>query len=349
MKTNSDIVQAEICPGAPLLIIGQAPGGREIEEGRPFIGPSGNELWRWAKRAGFERADVSIANVWDREVPGLPKMTGSTTLARAEGWWHPEMQIAQNRWLRPEWWDGRDRLLDDIKRAAPRAILALGNEALWALSGHYGIEARRGAYFRVGNIPAVATFHPAAILRGGAGYRLFAMRDTARAWELAHKGWPVPERTLWLEPTLDDIRTFEAKHIAGAPIIGVDIETAQDEITSIAFAPSSTLALCIPFALDGRSYWPSVEDETEAWRLVRGVCENSIPKVLQNGLYDAQWLWEKRRIALRNYRYDTRLAHHALWPEWPKSLGFMGSMWEHETWWKMWGYRGAAKTDKGDD
>ena len=56
MKTNSDIVQAEICPGAPLLIIGQAPGGREIEEGRPFIGPSGNELWRWAKRAGFERA-----------------------------------------------------------------------------------------------------------------------------------------------------------------------------------------------------------------------------------------------------------------------------------------------------
>lgn len=343
-------VPPEIRRGAPLLIVGQAPGATELEKGQPFIGPAGRELWRWAAKAGFTREQVSIVNVWDRAVPGLPAMTASTTVARAEGFWHPDMQVAANRWLRPEWWDGPERLKREVAEADPTCILALGNEALWALSGLYGIEARRGAMFRAHGIKAIATFHPAAILRGGWSNRAFAIGDTKKAWtEAQTPDWPVPTRTLWLEPTLADIRTFVRDHLDTASIIGVDIETARGEITSIAFAPTPHLAICIPFSVAGRSYWPSTTDEVEAWRIVKCVCEGPVPKVLQNGLYDAQWLWVIRGIALHNYCHDTRLAHHALWPEWPKSLGFMGSLHETETWWKMWGVRGATKTDKGDD
>jgi len=345
------VVPAELRPGAPLLIVGQAPGADETRRGRPFVGPSGRELWLWAKRVGFEREAVSITNVWDVEVPGLPAMTASTALARKEGWWLREVPpVQRNRWLRPEWQQALTRLAGEVAEAAPRVVLALGNEALWALSGHYGIEARRGALWRTRmapHVPAVATFHPAAILRGGYRLRVFAVADTARAWEIAQGAEPAepPSRELWLEPTLADLEMW-TERLASAPSIGADIETAAGEITSIAFAPSPYLALCVPFVVDGASYWPSAEEECAAWAWVRGVCENAAPKVLQNGSYDAQWLWEKRGIALRNYTYDTRLAHHALFPEWPKSLGFMGSLWEHETWWKQWG---AGKTEKQDD
>lgn len=344
-------VPAEIRPGAPLLIVGQAPSAIEAEHGRPFIGSAtGKELWRWAAKAGFEREQVSITNVWDRLVPGLPIMTASTTIARKDGFWHPDMQVAANRWLRPEWWDGPERLKAEVAQAAPTCILALGNEALWALSGLCGIEARRGSMFRAHGIKAIATFHPAAIIRGGWVNRPFAIGDTTKAWREAQSPtWPVPLRTLWLEPSLDDIRTFEAEYLNDADIIGVDIETARGEITSIAFAPSPYISICIPFSVAGRTYWPSAADEIEAWAIVKRICENPRPKVLQNGLYDAQWLWVIRGIALRNYCHDTRLSHHALWPEWPKSLGFMGSLHETETWWKMWGVRGTTKTDKGDD
>ena len=344
------VVPAEIRPGAPLLIVGQAPGADETRKGQPFVGPSGRELWLWASRVGFSRDVVSITNVWDEEVPGVPAMTASTAVARAEGWWEPGWQIQRNRWLRPEWRSGVVRLRREVVEAAPRVVLALGNEALWALSGRYGIEARRGALWRTvapPHVPAIATFHPAAILRGGYRLRVFAVADTARAWEMAAgaASCEPPSRELWLEPTLADLEAWTEK-LASALSLGVDIETAAGEITSIAFAPSPYLALCVPFVVDGASYWPSAEEECAAWAWVRGVCENAAPKVLQNGSYDAQWLWVERGIALHNYAYDTRLAHHALFPEWPKSLGFMGSFWERETWWKQWG---AGKTEKNDD
>src|SRR5262249_32253900 len=40
-------------PGAPFLLVGQAPGPTEIEQGRPFAGRAGRELGRWMARAGF--------------------------------------------------------------------------------------------------------------------------------------------------------------------------------------------------------------------------------------------------------------------------------------------------------
>lgn len=41
-------------PGAQVMLIGQAPGRREAETGRPFQGPSGRRLFRWLQTAGWE-------------------------------------------------------------------------------------------------------------------------------------------------------------------------------------------------------------------------------------------------------------------------------------------------------
>lgn len=331
------------------MLVGQAPGIHETIKGRPFVGPSGRELDRWLYSAGIHRHEIALTNVWDTEIPqgGLETMTTTLTLARKEGWYRPDLQIQAHRYLRPEWWAGPLRLRHEITSTNPNIVVALGNEALWALSGTFGMVARRGTLFRVDlGVKALATYHPSYILRGGYRSRLLAIADLRKARnESESPEMSIPKRKLYISPTLDEIDDFCRNELPSAITIAIDIETAYGEITSIAFATSNTCAICIPFVVDKRSYWATLEEEVAAWRVVKDICESNKPKVLQNGTYDLSWLWVKRGIAVRNYLHDTRLMHHALYPELPKSLGFMATLWENEVSWKSWAQRHAEKRD----
>ncbi len=46
-----------------ILLLGEAPGDKEIKIGRPFQGPSGKELDRWLASLGLTRADIYITGV----------------------------------------------------------------------------------------------------------------------------------------------------------------------------------------------------------------------------------------------------------------------------------------------
>lgn len=175
--------------------------------------------------------------------------------------------------------------------------------------------------------------------------------EAAAAWIKDRTRRPIPTRELWLNPTLADIRYFAAWWVGGGCLVSLDIETAEREITSIAFAPDPYIAICIPFCVDRKSYWASTKEEVEAWKWVRVLCESPNPKVLQNGSsYDLVWLLAKRRIRVLNCLHDTRLMHHALYPEFPKSLQFMGSIWENEQDWKKLSSRKSGDSgDGGED
>jgi uracil-DNA glycosylase len=43
--------------GAKVMVVGQAPGSREVDAGRPFHAQSGTRLFQWLARAGFEEKD----------------------------------------------------------------------------------------------------------------------------------------------------------------------------------------------------------------------------------------------------------------------------------------------------
>jgi hypothetical protein len=70
-------------------------------------------------------------------------------------------------------------------------------------------------------------------------------------------------------------------------------------------------------------------------QLVATILRSPAPKVFQNGLYDLHYIWRTWRIAPRNCLHDTMLRHHAEYPELPKSLGFMGSVYTDELSWKL--------------
>ena len=322
-----------------LAIIGEAWGAEEERERTPFVGASGRLLTSMLADAGIRRADCFLTNVFNfrppdnsllalasdkaSALPGYPQAVGSSrTVSSKKVWIHARYE--------PE----LARLADELVEENPNLILALGNTPLWALAGKVGITKLRGATFlsthTASGFKVLPTYHPAAILRQW-DLRPVASIDLMKAAkERDYADLRRPNRTLWIEPTLEDLGEFYHSHIAGCEVLSVDIETAGTQITCIGFAPRPDLGLVVPF-LDtrrkGKSYWPTLGDELAAWRWVKETLERPEPKKLfQNGLYDISFLWRGYGIRTLGADEDTMLLHHALQPESKKGLEFLASV-----------------------
>ena len=331
------------CP-PKLGFIAEAPSDVEMEEGKPLVGPSGRIFNSILKTANISREEHLVTNVFNEKLPDNDVGNWCVNLsdARRMGWTGLP-PIGKSGFLRPEYHHHLVRLREEIERCRPTVIVPLGGTALWAFTGAAGIGSVRGtvlaATHTVPGMKLLPTYHPTAVMHQFKFYSV-VVGDIEKALVESENGPSIhlPQRELLLAPTLQEIREYLPRLLT-SNLLSVDIETAWGDITCIGFAPDPEHAICIPF-VDRRkpsfSYWDDPRDEQEAWKLVREVCESDVPKVGQNGgTYDFFWLLEKRHIGLRNYREDTRLMHHALFPELPKSLEFMQSYGTQGAWKSM--------------
>ena len=67
---NQNPVPGEGSPDAQIMFVGEAPGKKENETGRPFVGAAGKFLSEMLNSIGLEREDVFIANVIKYQPPG---------------------------------------------------------------------------------------------------------------------------------------------------------------------------------------------------------------------------------------------------------------------------------------
>ena len=344
-------------PGAKMLFVGEAPGDEEVRLGRPFVGPSGKLLDSLLRVSGIGREGVAVTNVFDVQLPGnsLASWCGQ---AEERGRW-PEYRtppVDRSMNLRPEHVRHLDRLAQEIVGLRPNIVVALGGTAMWALTGNLSSEItrRRGAVTTCSlpgcaGVKVLPTLDPGFVRKVYKTFTIVA-RDLIKA--LGEAEFPevrTTHRALWVEPTLSDLRTFKERHLDPAALISIDIETIPKfrQITCVGFAPSAGVAISVPFVdwrRPNRCYWSTADEEAQAWAWVKEVCEGPAAKLGQNFTYDFQWLWTQG-IAVRNYIHDTRLMHHALYPELPKDLGFMGSKYAREGAWKTF----RVKTEKGND
>jgi DNA polymerase len=132
-------------PDADVMIVGEAPGRREDEQGIPFVGPSGKLLERLLGEIGLDRSDVYIANVVKCRPPN-------------------------NRDPRQEEIDAcSDYLRTQLRLVDPKVVLTLGNfSSKLLLQTDVGITRLRGTAYPWWGRFLVPTFHPAAALRGSA-------------------------------------------------------------------------------------------------------------------------------------------------------------------------------------
>lgn len=350
--------------GVEIMIVGEAWGRYEEKLQKAFVGPSGAELLKMLDDAKIIKLDKRyIAEFYRRNDPTyIDAMWQLTGVPRTNVFnYHPPRDdvgyfcgpkttaiagygaLAKSKYVSIKWRGELKRLTDEVESANPAIVICLGNTALWAFTGHVGIGKLRGTTRSATHISAgrklIATYHPAAVLRDWS-LRSIAVADLIKAKrESKFREVRRPERTIWIEPTLEDLDAFFEEHIRGCNILSVDIETHGDAVTCIGFAPSPSVALVIPFydgRRKGRSYWNTARDEQAAVGFVRKVLgDRRIAKVFQNGLYDITFLIRALGIRTLGAEHDTMLCHHALQPESLKNLGFLGSIYSDESSWKV--------------
>jgi len=142
-------VPGEGNPSARVMFIGEAPGEKEDETGRPFVGAAGKLLTELIESIGFKREDFYITNVVKCRPPNNRD---------------PE-EDEINACL--------PYLLKQIELVKPRVIVALGRHAARTLFNVAGLKwvnmsSMHGKAFKavVNGVEAVIipTFHPAAAL-----------------------------------------------------------------------------------------------------------------------------------------------------------------------------------------
>ncbi len=147
--TATNTVFADGVPGAAVMIVGEAPGADEDRQGKPFVGVSGQLLDRMLESVGLSRQDsVYITNILPWRPPGNRQPTQAEIAVC--------MPFVERH----------------IELAAPQVlVLAGGTSAKTLLSRKEGIMRLRGRWFDWSppgggkTIPALATYHPAFLLR----------------------------------------------------------------------------------------------------------------------------------------------------------------------------------------
>jgi DNA polymerase len=137
-----NIVFGQGNPKAELVFVGEGPGADEDEQGLPFVGRAGQLLNRMLQFVGIKREDVYICNVVKCRPPG-------------------------NRTPEPdEIASCSPFLFRQIEAISPRLVCCLGAPAVKTVLGlKEGILKIRGKFHAFGRCKALATVHPAYVLR----------------------------------------------------------------------------------------------------------------------------------------------------------------------------------------
>jgi len=356
-------------PKYKIAIVGESWGRQEELYLRPFVGAAGDELNRLLADAGIipgnapdpykAREDILfLTNTFNFRPPSDDNSILSICCKRRElpdgGKGYVHNPLSNGHYVKPEFLPELDRLKAELEAVSPNIVIAMGNTPMWALTGRIGIDKYRGATVESTLVPGLKvlpTYHPASLFRVW-NRRSMLVMDLIKARQESETPSIIRKsRTVWLDPTLDDLNTFWTDHLSTASLIAFDIENPKEIISCISFAPNDTISIVVPFEDDRKpanSYWPTRADEKAAWLWCKRVLESPIPKLAQNGLYDMSHL-ARAGIHVRAYEHDTMLLAHALQPEERKGLGTLGSLYASESAWKEDGsFRSSKKTIKRD-
>jgi uracil-DNA glycosylase family 4 len=140
-RSRKKAVPGEGPTHAEIMFIGEGPGARENEQGRPFVGAAGKFLDQLLEQAGVTRADVWITNVVKCRPPGnrdpLPN----------------EVEICTSNYLQHQ-----------IKIVNPSIIVTLGRFSMSLFFKGAKITQIHGQMRKVGEHFVIAMYHPAAAL-----------------------------------------------------------------------------------------------------------------------------------------------------------------------------------------
>ncbi len=143
-KTRTQTVFGTGCRNAKLMVIGEAPGSQEDQQGEPFVGRAGQLLNAMLESIGFDRSSVYIANILKCRPPE-----------------NRDPQPNEVNLCTPF-------LIKQIALIQPILLLAVGRIAAhFLLNTKTALGQLRGKVHSYGPLhtPLIITYHPAYLLR----------------------------------------------------------------------------------------------------------------------------------------------------------------------------------------
>ena len=145
-KNATNIVFADGNPKSKIMIIGEAPGSNEDQEGLPFVGRAGALLDKMLSSINLNRKNVYISNIINYRPPENRRPTDEEI----------------NRYL--------PFIKKHIEIIAPKILILLGSTAMNALIGNELVISKvRGKWiekeFGQCKTSMIVTFHPAFLMR----------------------------------------------------------------------------------------------------------------------------------------------------------------------------------------
>jgi DNA polymerase len=163
LQTKHNFVCGHGSPDATLMLIGEAPGQHEDEQGLPFVGKSGMLLTKTLACLGIDRKDIFITNIVKCRPTNNRKPTPD------------ESKAYKNLFL-----------LKEIEIIKPTVICTLGATSLEGLiEAPVKMGEMHGKPLTFGNTILIPTYHPAYILRDPRKFNEW-LADLQKAWTLAH-------------------------------------------------------------------------------------------------------------------------------------------------------------------
>ena len=154
------------------MIVGEAPGEQEDQQGEPFVGKSGHLLDNMLRAIGLSRAETASASASASAAESVDSAArqvyiANTVKCRPPGNRNPvRLELAQCEGY----------LIRQVQLVQPKIILAMGRFAVQSLlRSDEPIGKLRGRVHHYQGVPLVVTYHPAYLLRN--------LEDKAKAWD----------------------------------------------------------------------------------------------------------------------------------------------------------------------
>lgn len=323
---------------ARVMLVGEFPHLQDLKRGEPFIGGAGFELTKMMAEAGLNREQCALTMVLKDMLPG--GRVESVIPQRKKDIRDGYHVLFNGRLVDPIVVDGAEELRRDIMRVKPNVVCAMGNLALFVLTGQWGVGEWRSSIMESTLVPGLKVIptHNPSITNWAWKERPMLVHDLKRVKR--HEDKPEVIRTNYkfvIRPNFEEARS-KLEHLLTFPEgteMAVDIETRAGQISCIGIAWSDTESIVLPLmqAVEGNPHYWSEEEESVLMYLVYQL-SRKIVAVGQNFNYDQQYFLRWLHFSWPRTK-DTMVQQHSCFSNLPKNLAFLSSMYlEDHLYWK---------------
>lgn len=328
---------------ARIMIVAEFPSEGDFRAGVALSDGNGSTFNDMLKDAGILRSQCYITSALKIRPP---RGEIESLIAVKKKDITPAHTITRDKHVLPLVCDHMQMLAREIEQVRPTVIIALGNTAMWMLTGQWGITSWRGSMLNADLAtgldyqPAVIPTLPPGFVNAAWEKRGIVVQDLKRAVSILRAGgFNRPEYSFVIRPdyatVLRHLDLLQRLVEAEPTKLSVDLETRAYNIACIGLAWSKLEAICIPLMCTERpdGYWSEEEEAEIVYRLWKLLTHPNAVIVGQNFHYDAQYTDRSWGFVPRLVR-DTMIAQHSCFSTMQKGLDFLSSMYcsFHEYW-----------------